>query len=322
MPSDIERHRKSKQHVEVTITTVTSSSQEGLDLLHRREAKKQAKKRAGTNFSACARPPKQPRIEAENDNALPVTRTEKEKGITQNTTDAVSDDNDYFHAQNEFCTGDYNELLNDESNEDNANAPSNSMTLELETGSQIKPQSKSQSVIDTFLTSQNENITRKDIQSEDGMGMVDFISAQSDNPQAPSTASLATDIAQEVVRLMEEMKLTENKEHPKQLLTNCDIANDLDEWKQIRNIIELVHKVTCFQFYYDETMQESVIRCGICFQSFLSKETRIKDLSPYQIARKASSSNDGNPVSGIWNGKEKIEQYIKGGNSAWRRLKI
>jgi hypothetical protein len=37
MPSDIERHRKSKQHLEVTITTVLKASNEGRDLLTRKE---------------------------------------------------------------------------------------------------------------------------------------------------------------------------------------------------------------------------------------------------------------------------------------------
>ena len=45
MPSDIERHRKSKQHLEVTITAVLKASNEGRDLLIRKELGRKPKKR-------------------------------------------------------------------------------------------------------------------------------------------------------------------------------------------------------------------------------------------------------------------------------------
>ena len=54
MPSDIERHRKSKQHSEATITTVLSTSEEGHDLLERKRSATGAKNDHQTmNPSVC-----------------------------------------------------------------------------------------------------------------------------------------------------------------------------------------------------------------------------------------------------------------------------
>ena len=67
-------------------------------------------------------------------------------------------------------------------------------------------------------------------------------------------------------------------------------------------------------------MSESVIRCEVCFKASMGKEN-IKNVSLYQIARKKNQFNHGDLVTGIWNEKEKTEQYLKGGNSSWRSLK-
>ena len=54
MPSDIERHRKSK--LEVTITTVLKASNEGRDLLARKEFGRKSEKRPSTNSSTGGHP--------------------------------------------------------------------------------------------------------------------------------------------------------------------------------------------------------------------------------------------------------------------------
>ena len=133
----------------------------------------------------------------------------------------------------------------------------------------------------------------------------------------------ATDIAAEVVKLMKEMKVVdtlEDEEKPKELLDKQQIANNLDEWRKIRNITELVAQVPCLEFFYDEVMSESVIRCEVCFKASMGKEN-MKNVPSYQIARKKNQFNHGDLVTGIWNEKEKTEQYLKGGNSSWRSLK-
>lgn len=45
------------------------------------------------------------------------------------------------------------------------------------------------------------------------------------------------------------------------------------------------------------------------------------ETTPYRAARIMCGSDYGNPCTGIWHGKEKTEQYIKGANSDWRLLK-
>ncbi len=77
----------------------------------------------------------------------------------------------------------------------------------------------------------------------------------------------------------------------------------------------------CLEFFYDEVMCESVIRCEVCLKAFIGNERRIKDLSPYEIARKENPLGHGDPISGLWYGTEKTELYLKGGNTSWRLLK-
>ena len=49
MPSDIERHRKTKQHLETSITTVLGNSHKGVALLERSKASNQGSKRKTLN---------------------------------------------------------------------------------------------------------------------------------------------------------------------------------------------------------------------------------------------------------------------------------
>ena len=65
-----------------------------------------------------------------------------------------------------------------------------------------------------------------------------------------------------------------------------------------------------------------MVRRSLCFSSICNKDKTLKDRSPHQVARKCTAAkNNGNPSTGIWYGKEKTEQYIKGGNKGWRMLK-
>ncbi len=52
-----------------------------------------------------------------------------------------------------------------------------------------------------------------------------------------------------------------------------------------------------------------------------SKEKKLKHLSPYFAAKKKSKAGHGNPSACIWNGRNKTEQYIMGGNADRRNLK-
>ena len=89
MPSDTEQHRKSKQHLEVTITTVLKASNEGRDLLARKEFGRKPKKRPSTNSSTGGSSPKRARLnnvvknvgESQNPQVLP--------GISMITQDSV-----------------------------------------------------------------------------------------------------------------------------------------------------------------------------------------------------------------------------------------
>ena len=90
------------------------------------------------------------------------------------------------------------------------------------------------------------------------------------------------------------------------------IANNLDEWRKIRNITELVAQVPCLEFFYDEVMSESVIRCEVCFKVSMGKEN-MKNVSPYQSARKKNQFNHGDLVTGIWNEKDKQNNTLKAG---------
>ena len=73
----------------------------------------------------------------------------------------------------------------------------------------------------------------------------------------------------------------------------------------------------CLEFFYEKVMSESMIHCEVCFKAAIGKEN-IENVSPYQIARKKNPFNHGDPVTGIWNDKDRTEQYLKGGNSSWR----
>ena len=122
---------------------------------------------------------------------------------------------------------------------------------------------------------------------------------------------------------MKEMEINEQREvdSSTNLTHTHPIVADLDQWRKIGNISALVEKIPCTEFFYDQEMGESVIQCSLCFCSISNKDKSLKDLSPYRAARKMCGSDHGNPCTGIWHGKEKPEQYIKGANSDWQLSK-
>ena len=112
---------------------------------------------------------------------------------------------------------------------------------------------------------------------------------------------LAKDIACEIVRLMREMKVNEEGEVDSSTahVHIYPIVADLSQWKQIGNIFALVEKISCIEFFYDQEMEESVIRCNVCFASISKKDKSLKDLSPYRAARKISVTDHENLSTGI-----------------------
>ncbi|CAB4006830.1 Hypothetical predicted protein [Paramuricea clavata] len=305
MPSDIERHRKSKQHLEVTITTVLKASNEGHDLLARRELKRKPKKRPSTNLRTGGSSPKRARVDSVVKNVGKSQHPQEPQGILMVTENSLGSS----HTQEGNTLDSYHDPIN---------KVEETVTTELELESEVEPNSKSQSNINDFLNPHVDAVKECNATEVEGSVHLSNRSNRMDTvPELPS----ATDIATEVVKLMKEMKVDDTfEEKPKELLNKQQIANDLDEWRKIRNITELATQVPCLEFFYDEVMSESVIRCEVCFQASIGKEN-IKNMSPYEIARKKNPFNHGDPVTGIWNGKERTEQYLKGGNSSWRLLK-
>ena len=203
---------------------------------------------------------------------------------------------------------------------DPINSVAKTVSTELDSESEVEPNSKSQINVTNFL---NPRVHATTVCNATEVDSSVNLSNQNNRANTVPEMPSATDIAAEVVKLMKEMKVVdtlEDEEKPKQLLDEQQIANNLDEWRKIRNITELVAQVPCLEFFYDEVMSESVIRCEVCFKASMGKEN-MKNESPYQIARKKNQFNHGDLVTGIWNEKEKTEQYLKGGNSSWRSLK-
>jgi hypothetical protein len=309
MPSDIERHRKSKQHLEVTITTVLKASNEGRDLLAREELGRKPKKGPSTNLGTGGSSPKRARLNSVEKDVGESEHPEELQGIFTFTQDSLG---------SSTCNTQEGSTLH--SCQDPINNVADTVSSELELNSEVRPNSKSQININNFLNPEVDAINEHKAIEVDNSSV--NLSNQSNRVNTVPEMPSATDIAVEVVKLMKEMKIgdTLDEEKPNELLDKQQIANNLDEWRKIRNITELVAQVPCLEFFYDEVMSESVIRCEVCFKAAIGKEN-IKNVSPYQIARKKNPFNHGDPVTGIWNDKERTEQYLKGGNSSWRSLK-
>ena len=272
-------------------------------------------------------PPKQARIDVEVENVEKSQYPQDNGGISADLENP---------SQREDTQEGSVLLIDDNTIYDSTNDVLDTVTSGSESKSELEmiSHSKSQSNIKDFLATQGKNIKqnncvqkKSDMQTEEGSNITaaeSFITVPHQSNEKMTTPDLpsATAIATEVVKLMKEMKLTDEcEQQPKKLLDEHQIANDLDQWRRIGNITDLVHKVPCLEFFYDEVMSESVIRCGVCFKAFLGNERRIKDLSPYEIAWNENPLGHGDPISGLWYGMEKTELYLKGGNSSWRLLK-
>ena len=313
MPSDIERHRKSKQHMESFITTVRCDSPEGVALLERSKLNSQGVKRKNASVVGEEHEAKRPRngggetnleegraelyMEDSSHPMSPTLCAEAQEGINSiEMEDSLLNDTSLWE--------DFEDSIEDQYGSDGN-------LFELNSPQKIREQT----TIDAYLGQPNPNInsTQKLTTAEN------ISNSNSSSEKMP----IAKDIAMEVVKLMKEMHVDAegNCESKTSLLQTCEVATDLGEWKKIGNITELVNKVPSIQFFYDEEMEESLVRCNICFVSLSQKEKRLKDLTPYQAARKQCPSDHGNPSTGIWHGKEKTERYIRGANSDWRLLK-
>ena len=115
MPSDIERHRKSRQHLETSITTVLCNSDEGIALLERSKTSNQGSKRKTVNPSGeepCSKrsmcDKNNPLVEKQN-SSTPASKYQEqmsqtnlnqlasscEKNISSDDSDTSSDKRDY-----------------------------------------------------------------------------------------------------------------------------------------------------------------------------------------------------------------------------------
>ena len=148
MLSDIERHRKSKQHLEVTITTVLKASTEGRDLLARKEFGRKPKKRPPTNSSTGGSSPKRARLNNTVKNVGENQNPQVLQGISMITQDSV---------RSSTCnTRGGNILL---SCPDPINSVAKTVSTELESESEVEPNSKSQIDVTNFLNPRVHAIT-------------------------------------------------------------------------------------------------------------------------------------------------------------------
>ena len=297
MPSDIERHRNSRQHLETSITTVPCNSDEGIALLERSKTSNQGPKRKTVNPSG--EEPCSKRSMCDKNNLV----VEK-----QNSSTPASK---YQEQRNQTSFDQF--ALSREKNISSDDSDTSSDKLDSQPDDENDP-----------ITENLNQIERQTTKSHEQMTIDSFATEHRCCKGTDSEQSLAKDIASEIVRLMKEMEVNERREvdSSTNLTHTHPIVVDLDQWRKIGNISALVEKIPCIEFFYDQEMGESVIRCSLCFCSISNKDKSLKDLSPYRAARKKCGSDHGNLCTGISHGKEKTEQYIKGSNSDWRLLKF
>ena len=152
MPSDIERHRKSKQHSEATIATVLSTSEEGRDLLERKRSATGAKKRPSNDESIGVSPPKQARIDVEVENVEESQYPQDKGGISADVENP---------SQREDTQEGNGLLIDDNTIYDSINDVLDTVTSGSESELEMISHSKSQSNIKDFLSPQGKtsNIT-------------------------------------------------------------------------------------------------------------------------------------------------------------------
>ena len=178
MPSDIERHWKSKQHSEATITTVLSTSEEGRDLLERKISATGAKRRPSNDETIDVSPPKQARIDVEVNGMENVEKCQypQDKG-------GILVDMENLSQREDTQEGSVL-LIDDNTIYDSINDVLDTVTSGSESELEMVSQSKSQRNIKDFLAPQGKNIRqnicvkkKSDMQTEEGSAITAGVSS-------------------------------------------------------------------------------------------------------------------------------------------------
>ena len=123
---------------------------------------------------------------------------------------------------------------------DPINSVAKTVSTELESESEVEPNSKSQINVTNFL---NPCVHAANVCNATEVDSSVNLSNQNKRANTVLEMPSATDVAAEVVKLMKEVKVfdtLEDEEKTKELLDKQQIANNLDERQKIRNITELV----------------------------------------------------------------------------------
>lgn len=134
-----------------------------------------------------------------------------------------------------------------------------------------------------------------------------------------------------VDKLMEtvkELKLTSStptvrKPIPRQSQLNLQFQNS-DDWKDIKNIIDLTRNVPEVQFYSGDASDKtpSVLRCEVCYSLLVDRNNySFKQENPAKIALRGIGKYSGSLSSGLLLSPEKTESVMTGGNQYWYEIK-
>eukprot|EP00794_Sanderia_malayensis_P020878 gene20878-22930_t len=196
MPSDIERHRNTSQHLETTITTVVCDSPEGVLLAEKaksgnKETKKKLSKVEEPKFKRC-RP-----------------------GEAEETLDSLQKEGLDKSEENVELPESLESILDDDTEMIDS--------YELEKGHATTTKVLDQSSLEQYIARTNE---KEDVPSQADEAVTDV----------PTKQLTAKDIALEVVSLMKEMNITSDNANEQNtsnaLLDTCEIAMNLNEWKK------------------------------------------------------------------------------------------
>ena len=100
-------------------------------------------------------------------------------------------------------------------------------------------------------------------------------------------------------------------------------VQNVDDWKDIKNIIDLVDKIPVIRFYAGDssTKTPSVIRCEACFNLIVDRMNHSKNGSPANIALRGIGKYSGSLSSGLLLPHDKTESVMNGGNQYWYEIK-
>ncbi len=211
MPSDIGRHRKSKQHQEVTITTVQSTSKEGIALLERMKSQTTSQSKESSRK----------RKSADSDKGLSPSK----KGKLDNKKGYPSEDNRDSLAASKDNQAPIKETVDSDLDVEIKNDNSES---ELHVQNRIECYLSQPSVSTTTTCEGN---TTSDLMIEEQLSaqkVTEDIGLSTDSTERfPSSKS----IAKEVASLMKEMKISDDtNEQAESELLGDQIPSNLDEW--------------------------------------------------------------------------------------------